>query len=366
MKITQIRLGKLSVPLRTPFKTALRTVDRVEDIVVELHTDTGAVGYGEAPPTGPITGDTTGGIVGGILELIAPALLGQEVDDFETVTALVQKAGVHNTSAKAAVDMALWDLYGQLHQIPVHKLLGGARRTLVTDLTISVNPPEQMARDAREAVARGYDCLKVKVGADPTLDTARLAAVRKAVGRDVCIRIDANQAWTPRQAVRILNEMQDKGLELELVEQPVPAGDLEGLAYVTRHSWVPVMADESVFSPADALRIFQSRAADYINIKLMKYGGLTGALLIAAAAEIYGVECMIGCMLEAKIAVNAAVELACARSIITRVDLDGPVLCSADPVKGGARFDERNITVSDAPGMGIQGIQPGYLTYLSV
>ena len=366
MKITQIRLGKLSVPLRTPFKTALRTVDRVEDIVVELHTDTGAVGYGEAPPTGPITGDTTGGIVGGILELIAPALLGQEVDDFETVTALVQKAGVHNTSAKAAVDMALWDLYGQLHQIPVHKLLGGARRTLVTDLTISVNPPEQMARDAREAVARGYDCLKVKVGADPTLDTARLAAVRKAVGRDVCIRIDANQAWTPRQAVRILNEMQDKGLDLELVEQPVPAGDLEGLAYVTRNSWVPVMADESVFSPADALRIFQSRAADYINIKLMKCGGLTNALRIASAAEVYGVECMIGCMLEAKIAVNAAVELACARSIITRVDLDGPVLCSADPVEGGARFDERNITVSDAPGMGIQGIQPGYLTYLNV
>ena len=364
MKITQIRLGKLSVPLRTPFKTALRTVDRVEDIVVELHTDTGAVGYGEAPPTGPITGDTTGGIVGGILELIAPALLGQEVDDFETVTALVQKAGVHNTSAKAAVDMALWDLYGQLHQIPVHKLLGGARRTLVTDLTISVNPPEQMARDAREAVARGYDCLKVKVGADPTLDTARLAAVRKAVGRDVCIRIDANQAWTPRQAVRILNEMQDKGLALELVEQPVPADDLEGLAYVTRHSWVPVMADESVFSPADALRIMQHRAADFINIKLMKCGGLTNALRIAAAAEVYGVECMIGCMLEAKVAVNAAVELACARSIITRVDLDGPVLCSVDPVVGGAQFDEKVITVSDAPGMGIGGVQPGYLTYL--
>ena len=366
MKITQIRLGKLSVPLRVPFKTALRTVERVEDIVVELHTDTGAVGYGEAPPTGPITGDTTGGIVGGILELIAPALLGQEVDDFETVTALVQKAGVHNTSAKAAVDMALWDLYGQLHQIPVHKLLGGARRTLVTDLTISVNPPEQMARDAREAVARGYDCLKVKVGADPTLDTARLAAVRKAVGRDVCIRIDANQAWTPRQAVRILNEMQDKGLGLELVEQPVPAADLEGLAYVTRHSWVPVMADESVFSPADALRIFQTRAADYVNIKLMKCGGLTNALRIASAAEVYGVECMIGCMLEAKIAVNAAVELACARSVITKVDLDGPVLCSVDPVEGGAQFDERIITVSDAPGMGIRGIQPGYLTYLDI
>ena len=366
MKITQIRLGKLSVPLRVPFKTALRTVERVEDIVVELHTDTGAVGYGEAPPTGPITGDTTGGIVGGLVELIAPALIGQEVDDFEAVTARVQKAGVHNTSAKAAADMALWDLYGQLHGIPVHKLLGGARRQLLTDITISVNPPEQMARDARDAVARGYDCLKVKVGADPALDTARLAAVRRAVGDKICIRIDANQAWTPRQAVRILNEMQDKGLGLELVEQPVPAADLEGLAYVTRHSWVPVMADESVFSPADALRIFQTRAADYVNIKLMKCGGLTNALRIASAAEVCGVECMIGCMLEAKIAVNAAVELACARSVITKVDLDGPVLCSVDPVEGGAQFDERIITVSDAPGMGIRGIQAGYLTYLDI
>ena len=364
MKITEVRLGRLHAPLRVPFKTALRSVDRVEDILVELHTDTGAVGYGEAPPTGPITGDTAGGIIGAVRELIAPALIGQEVDAFEAVAARVQKAGVHNTSAKAAVDMALWDLYGQLHGIPVHKLLGGARRQLVTDITISVNPPEQMAADARDAVARGYDCLKVKVGADPALDTARLAAVRAAVGDGVCIRIDANQAWSPRQAVRILNEMQDKGLALELVEQPVPADDLEGLAYVTRHSWVPVMADESVFSPADALRIMQHRAADFINIKLMKCGGLTNALRIAAAAEVYGVECMIGCMLEAKVAVNAAVELACARSIITRVDLDGPVLCSVDPVVGGAQFDEKVITVSDAPGMGICGVQPGYLTYL--
>src|SRR5699024_11461490 len=126
------------------------------------------------------------------------------------------------------------------------------------------------------------------------------------------------------------------------------------------------MAYKTVHSPADAMRIFQSRAADYVNIKLMKCGGLTNALRIASAAEVYGVECMIGCMLEAKIAVNAAVELACARSIITRVDLDGPGLCSGEPAEGGARFDERNITVSDAPGMGIQGIQPGYLTYLNV
>ena len=364
MKITQVRLGRISTPLRVPFKTALRTVNSVEDVIVELHTDTGAVGYGEAPPTGVITGDTAGAIIGAIQDHIAPAILGHDIDEFEDLTAAVQKALVHNTSAKAAVDMALWDLLGQKYNAPVYRMLGGARKNIVTDVTISVNPPEEMARDARTAIARGYDCLKVKVGIDPELDVARLAAVREAVGREVCIRIDANQAWNAKQAVRILNQMQDKGLDIEFVEQPVPAADLEGMQYVTRHADVPVLADESVFSPADALKIMQTGAADLVNIKLMKCGGITNALRIAAAAEVYGVECMIGCMLEAKISVNAAVELACAKKIITKIDLDGPVLCSEDHILGGAVFDEKNITVSDAPGLGIQGFVPGKVQYL--
>ena len=321
MKITQVRLGRISTPLRVPFKTALRTVNSVEDVIVELHTDTGAVGYGEAPPTGVITGDTTGAILGAIQDHIAPALLGRDLDEFEDLTAAVQKALVHNTSAKAAVDMALWDLLGQKYSAPVYRMLGGARKNIVTDITISVNPPEEMARDARTAVQRGYDCLKV-------------------------------------------NQMQEKGLDIEFVEQPVPAADLEGMQYVTRHADVPVLADESVFSPADALRIMQTGAADLVNIKLMKCGGITNALRIAAAAEVYGVECMIGCMLEAKISVNAAVELACAKKIITKIDLDGPVLCSEDHILGGAVFNEKNITVSDAPGMGIQGFVPGKVSYL--
>ena len=207
MKITQVKLGRISTPLRVPFKTALRTVSSVEDVIVELHTDTGAVGYGEAPPTGVITGDTTGAIIGAIRDHIAPAILGRDLDEFEDLTAAVQKALVHNTSAKAAVDMALWDLLGQKYSAPVYRMLGGARSNIVTDITISVNPPEEMARDARTAIQRGYDCLKVKVGIDPELDVARLAAVREAVGKDVKLRIDANQAWNAKQAVRILDQL---------------------------------------------------------------------------------------------------------------------------------------------------------------
>ena len=364
MKITNVRLGRISVPLRTPFKTALRSVNSVEDVIVEIHTDCGAVGYGEAPPTGAITGDTTGAIIGAIQDHIAKTIVGRDVDEFEPLLQSVQKCIVGNSSAKAAVDMALWDLYGQLYRIPVYKLLGGGRKQIVTDITISVNDPDTMASDARKAVARGYDCLKMKVGVNPELDVARLAAVRNAVGKDIVIRIDANQAWTPKQAVKLLNRMQEQGLDIELVEQPVAAHDFAGLKYVTERSYVPVLADEAVFSPENAMTILQMGAADLINIKLMKCGGIYSALKIASAAQVFGVECMIGCMLEAKISVNAAVHLACAKNIITRVDLDGPVLCSEDPVLGGAVFDEKTITVSDEPGLGIRGIDPACLTYL--
>lgn len=362
MKITEVRIGRISVPLRVPFKTALRRVDSVEDVIVEIHTDTGAVGYGEAPPTGVITGDTTGAIIGALKDHIIKTIIGRDVDDFEALTDSVQKCIIHNSSAKAAVDMALWDLYGQLYNIPVYKLLGGSKDKIVTDITISVNSPEEMARDAITAINRGYDTLKVKVGVNPKLDVERLSAIRNAIGARTKLRIDANQAWKPQEAVRILNQMQEQGLDIELVEQPVIAHDIEGLKYVTERSYVPVLADESVFSPLDAMKIIQSGAADLINIKLMKCGGITPALKIADAASIMGVECMLGCMLEAKVSVNAAVHVACARSIITKIDLDGPVLCSEDPIIGGSIFDEKDITVSKAPGLGIKGIEK--ITYL--
>lgn len=364
MKITKVRLGRISVPLRTPFKTALRSVSSVEDVIVEIHTDCGAVGYGEAPPTGAITGDTTGAIIGAIQDHIGKSIIGRDVDELEDLLQIVQKCIVGNSSAKAAVDMALWDLYGQLYNIPVYKLLGGAKKQIITDITISVNDPDIMVKDALTALDRGYDCLKMKVGVNPKLDVERLSAVRNAVGKDVVIRIDANQAWQPKEAVRILNKMQEQGLDIELVEQPVKAHDFEGLKYVTDRSYVPVLADEAVFSPEDAMTIMKMGAADLVNIKLMKCGGIYNALKIASAAEVFGVECMIGCMLEAKISVNAAVHLACAKNIITKVDLDGPVLCSEDPILGGAVFNEKLITVSNEPGLGIQGIEAGRLIYI--
>ena len=356
MIIRDIRIGEISVALKTPFKTALRTVHSVEDIIVEIHTDTGHVGYGEAPPTGVITGDTKGAIVGALKEHIIKSIVGMDVENFEELMLKLDKCVLHNNSAKAAVDIALYDLYGQLYNAPLYKILGGYKNEIITDITISVNSPEEMAKDSIDAVNRGFDTLKIKVGKDVNTDLERMNAIRNAVGYDVKLRIDANQGWNAKEAVIALTKMEDAGLDIEFVEQPVPAHDIDGLKFVTDNVSIPVLADESIFSPKDALTILQRRAADLINIKLMKTGGLHNALKICSIAQVYGVECMIGCMLEAKVSVNAAVHLAAAKSIITKIDLDGPVLCSEDPVEGGVIFDEYKIILNDDPGLGVKKI----------
>lgn len=356
MKITGIEIGHISVPLKRTFKTALRMVDSVEDVIIKITTDTGHTGYGEAPPTGVITGDTTGAIIAAIQDHIKPSIIGMDIENFEEVMYKLNKAVVKNTSAKAAIDIALYDLYGQLYGAPLYKLLGGYRKELITDITISVNSPEEMARDSMDAIRLGYKTLKMKVGVDSAVDIERLKAVRKAVGYDVDIRIDANQGWKPKEAVYILRKMEDAGLNIELVEQPVEAHDLEGLKLVTDNVNIPVMADESMFSPADALKLMQNRACDLVNIKLMKTGGISSALKICSMAEIYGVECMMGCMLENKVSVTAAASLAAAKKIITKIDLDGPILCKEDPITGGAVFNESVIKLSDGAGLGIKDV----------
>ena len=356
MVIQDIRTGRISLPLRHPFKTALRTVTHLEDVVVMVVSDDGQVGYGEAPPTAVITGDTIGSIECAVHDFIRPALVGMGVEDLDGIMNRLQTCMVKNTSAKAAVDMAVYDLWGKRYGLPLWRALGGARKELETDLTISVNPAEEMVRDSLEAVARGYRILKIKVGKEGVQDVARIAAIRKAVGPEVLLRVDANQGWDARQSVAIISAMEDQGLDIELVEQPVKAHDLEGMRYITQRVQTPILADESVFSPADAIHIIQSGAADLINIKLMKTGGIWPALKICDIAELYGVECMIGCMLESRLSVAAAAHLAAARGIITRADLDGPSLCAADPFTGGPNFDEATITMSDDPGIGVSSI----------
>ena len=356
MKIVKIETGEVNIPLVTPFKTALRTVDKVSDIVVRITTDDGQTGFGEAPPTAVITGDTKGSILCAIEEFIGPNLIGMEIEDLDGIMKRLHGCILKNTSAKAAVDMAVYDLFAKSWGKPLYKLLGGRRTEIETDLTISVNDAEEMVRDSLRAVEQGFNILKIKVGKEGMKDVERIKAIRKAVGPDILLRIDANQGWSAKEAVRIIRSMEDMGIEMDLVEQPVSAHDFEGMKLVTSQVHTPILADESVFSSEDAIRIIKERAADLINIKLMKTGGIYEALKICAIAESFGVECMIGCMLESKIAVSAAAHLAAGKGIITRADLDGPSLCKTDPYTGGPVFEGPKIRMNETPGMGISGV----------
>lgn len=353
MKIKDILVGEVHIPLQRPFKTALRTVNNVEDIIVKIVADNGQEGFGEAPPTAVITGDTKGSIKEAVLGFIRPSLIGMEIDNLEEIFHKLDTCIVKNTSAKAAVDMAIYDLYAKSLNRPLYRVLGGGSDTVETDITISVNPIPEMVADSIAAVQEGFRILKIKVGKEGLLDVERIAKIREAVGNDIVIRVDANQGWEAKQAVRIIRAMEDKNLNIELVEQPVSAHDFTGMQFVTQHVATKILADESVFSAEDAIKIIQQRAADLINIKLMKTGGIHNALKICDIASMYGVECMTGCMLESKISVSAAAHLAGAKRIITMADLDGPALCKEDPYEGGPSFIKNQIILNQTPGLGI-------------
>lgn len=357
MKITNIRFAKLTVPLVTTFKTALRSVTHIDDLVVIIDTDSGEVGYGSAPATPTITGDTHDSIMVAIESVIKPLLMDRSIAEISENTNIVQSALIKNTSAKAAVEIALYDLWGKLYQTPLYKLLGGGCNQLKTDITISIDNIDKMLSDCQKALSQGFDILKIKIGNDIHQDIERVKSIYKAVKGNALIRLDVNQGWTAKQTLFALQKLDAAGVELELIEQPVRADDLAGMRYVTERSLTPIMADESAFGPKGVIELITSGAADIINIKLMKTGGLSNAIKIADICDIYHVDCMIGCMLEGSIGVAAAAHLAVAKTnVITKIDLDGPTLGQYDPVQGGVNFNLANITLGDGPGLGIERI----------
>lgn len=352
MKITDIKLENLTVPLITPFKTALRTVNFIDDIVVKIKTDTGNIGLGEAAPTAVITGETKGSIVSAIENYIKPALLNNDITNMDYLINTLHKSILKNTSAKAAVDIALYDLYSQWLGKPLYKILGGSSNKIITDVTISLNEIDEMVRDSVIAVNNGFTILKIKLGDNMEKDIQRIIEIRKAVGENITIRIDANQGWSLKKTLKIIHKLEELDLNIELIEQPVPYYEIDSLKTITKNSTIKILADESVFNLRDAVYIITNGVADIINLKLMKTAGIYNAINIINFAKEYNVECMMGCMLESKISISAAAHLAAAKSNITMVDLDGVNLCRVDPIKGGAVFKKNEIILEEKAGIG--------------
>ena len=354
MKIIDYRIGTMNIPLNKPFITSLRRVDSVESIILIVETDNGLCGYGSSAETKVITGDTKASIIEAI-HVILDEIKSMELESYNFVFQKINEAIIGNPSAKATVDMAIYDLLSKALKMPLYQYLGGKSQLIHSDMTISMQDPEIMVQDSIEAYEAGFKSLKIKLGENIQKDYIRIAHIFKRLGNHVSYRIDANQGWSPKDSVKIIKELDELGVNVELIEQPVHYKDFEGLKYVTDRVNVPILADESVFSFNEAVRIIENRAADLINIKLMKTGGIYNAIAISRLAQEKRITCMIGSMMESPISINAALNFALAYQNVKLFDLDVPSMYDYSDFKTKYKYGAV-INPSDEWGLGITSI----------
>jgi len=283
---------------------------------------------------------------------------GRSVDDLPDLGAELLDAVVGNFGAKAAMDVALHDLAARRAGVSLTAFLGGSTgaQRVPTDVTVSAGEPDELAATATKRTAEGFTVLKLKVGTDAATDVARVRAVREAAP-EARIRVDANQGWTADQAITVIRAMEDAGLDVEFVEQPVERHDVRGLATVTAAVDTPVMADESVFGLRDLAAVIDQRAADLVNVKLAKCGGLGVARELLERTRAAGMGTIVGSMMEGPIGVGAAAALVAAVGTSHVSDLDAAWWASASPVVGGATYDAGVIVLPGTPGLGIDGLR---------
>jgi L-Ala-D/L-Glu epimerase len=358
MTITEVRCHRLTAPLHTPFVTALRRTDDLETTVVEVVDDEGRRGYGEAPQVWRITGESLAGADACLSGPLADVVRGRSLDDLEVLVDELAEAVVGNTGAKAAMEVALHDLAAHRAGVSLVAFLGGpaGEQRVPTDVTLSAGEPDELGAAAVARTGDGFGVLKLKIGTDAATDVARVRAVRVAAPQ-ARIRVDANQGWTPDEAIAVIRALEDAGLDIEFVEQPVHRDDLAGLARVTEAVATPVMADESVFGLPQLRAVIEHRAADLVNVKLTKCGGLRVGRTLLELARDAGMGTIVGSMMEGPIGVGAAASLVAAVGTSHVSDLDAAWWTASSPVVGGATYDAGVIVLSAGPGLGIEGLR---------
>lgn len=340
-----------------PFRVREKHVMRItlgevlaENVLVRFRTANGLTGWGESSPYAPVTGDTQATSVA-TGKMLADIVRGQDPFNISRIVTEMNAATTGNPGIKAAFEMALWDICGKLAGRPVCELLGNYRESFETDLTVYLDTPQTMAQEAEAVLAAGFAIIKLKLGESPEADVERVRQVRERVGNHVSIRIDANQGWSPAQAVQALKGIAN--YRVQFCEQPVAYWDWEGLKFVRDNSPVPIMADESVHTPHDAIQAVRREAVDMINIKLMKSGGILQSVAIAQIADAANMACMIGSMSETRIGLTAGAHLVCSQRNVLYADLDSFNDHTIDPVIGGMEVKDGRIHLPQSPGLGL-------------
>lgn len=350
MKITTVEAWAVSMPLKEPYTIAYETIESATNVFLRLETNSRIIGFGCAAPDLQITGETPETVLKALNEVVYPSI--QHSDPLRTAMLLERLAPLlgSQSSALAAVDMALHDILGKVCGQPLWKLLGGFRDRIKTSITIGILSEQETVARAKECLAQGFKSLKIKGGRDVDSDIVRVHKVREAVGAEIELRFDANQGFTFDQALKFVEGT--RHCRLELIEQPTPIGQPDLLGRVTSSVSIPVMADESLMTLRDAFRLARRDLVDMVNIKLMKVGGIDVASQINAVARSAGLEVMVGCMDESAISIAAGLHFALARPNVHYADLDGHLDLINDPCEGAVLLRNGILYPSNNPGLG--------------
>ncbi|MFC0773791.1 mandelate racemase/muconate lactonizing enzyme family protein [Terrimonas alba] len=351
LKISQVALYKLFIPLKEPFVISLGPIPNAENVLVVIHTEQGITGFGECSPFMSINGESmdTCFIVG---QYFAKLFKGNNALAIEDRIADMDKLIYGNSSIKSAFDMALYDIASQHAGVPLYKFLGGSNnKTIITDYTVSIGEPEKMAADAVKIKEEGYPAIKIKLGKNGAIDVLRIKAIREAVGDEIPLRIDANQGWDVEEAISTLRALAP--FNIQHCEEPIPRWDFMRLPEVRKESPIPIMSDESCGDEHDAKRLIQLGACDYMNIKLGKSGGIFKALKMVKLAKAAKLHLQVGAFMESRLAMTAFAHFSLCSPIIEHFDFDTALMFSEDPVTGGIVYEKNGVVrVPEVAGLG--------------
>lgn len=352
MKITAIHLYAIRLPLRNPFVISYDSYSDMPSIIVKMETDEGIIGYGEGVADDHVTGESWESTFHTLKHTLTPALIGKNPMNIEKIHDMMDNTIYGVPTAKAAIDIACFDIMGKKLNQPVYQLIGGRyHEEFPVTHVLSIADPENMAEEAASMIQKGYQSFKMKVGTNVKEDVKRIEAVRERVGNDIAIRVDVNQGW--KNSANTLTALRSLGhLNIDWIEQPVIADDIDAMAHIRSKTDLPLMIDEGLKSSREMRQIIKLEAADKVNIKLMKCGGIYPAVKLAHQAEMAGIECQVGSMVESSVASSAGFHVAFSKKIITSVELTGPLKFTKDI--GNLHYDVPFIRLNEKPGLGIE------------
>jgi L-alanine-DL-glutamate epimerase-like enolase superfamily enzyme len=340
IEITKIQIYKYSIPMH-PFTIATGTMEYAQNILIKIFTNNSIIGYGECSAFPMIVGETQNTCYE-MAKDFALLWKGKNALQIEERMEQLHLFTAYNSTIKSAFDMALFDIVSQNANMPLYQYLGGVKKEMISDITVGIGSPELMANQAKAFVDNGATILKIKLGKDVATDVARIAAIRNVVGNEISIRIDANQGWSFVDAKAALTQLGK--YNIEFCEQPMRIYNDKHMPEVIKISPIKIMADESVYNHYDALRLIENNSCNYINIKFAKSGGILEAQKIIAVAASNNIPCMMGGMLESKVALTAFAHFAAANKQIIFYDMDTCMLGhKVDPVIGGVTYNKYTV-----------------------